>query len=283
MPSLTSSYVRCIRQDAIADLAGVGATSTWFTTDDGVRLHALDYGGERPPLLVLPGITSPAIAMDFVATALTDLVRPIVLDNRGRGLSDPGSSYLLQDYAADTLRVLDTLHDPLVLGHSMGARIAAVVGARKPLRATILVDPPMSGPGRSPYPTTLQAFQAQLTEAQRGTDAVEVARSWPRWPRREQELRARWLSSCDEVAVAQTHRSFETEDFFTHWSAVPAPSALFYGAESPVVDADGAAEARTTNPAATVSAIPEAGHMVFWDNPAASLETIRAFLCDLIN
>lgn len=189
----------------------------------------------------------------------------------------------MQDYAADILCALDPLDDPLVLGHSMGPRIAAVVGTKRPLRGTILVDPPMSGPGRPRYPTTLQAFQAQLTEAQRGTDVAEVARSWPRWPRREQELRARWLSSCDEVAVAETHRSFESEDFFTFWRTVPAPTVLLYGAESPVVNAAGAAKVRTTNPAATISAIPEAGHMVSWDNPTASLEMVRSLLVDLIS
>jgi N-formylmaleamate deformylase len=279
---MTDPNARSVRQDAVADLASVDAASVWFTTDDGIRLHGLDYGSDRPPLLVLPGITSPAITMDFVATRLTDLVRPIVLDLRGRGLSDSGPSYSLRDYGADTLAVLDHFDDPLVLGHSMGARIAAVVAAKRPLRGTVLVDPPMSGPGRAPYPTTAEAFQAQLAEARAGTDAAGVARSWPRWPHREQELRARWLSSCDEAAVVESHRSFESEDFFEFWPAVPAPTALLCGADSPVVTAEGVAEARLTNPSATIATVPRAGHMVFWDNPTAALTIVRSLLGDLI-
>jgi N-formylmaleamate deformylase len=60
--------------------------------DAVTRLHVLDYCGSGVPLVILPGITSPAITMDFVAREITDLVRPIVVDVRGRGLSDSGKS-----------------------------------------------------------------------------------------------------------------------------------------------------------------------------------------------
>lgn len=274
--TLARSATRTLRQDALADLAGVPATSRWVRSGE-LRLHVLDYGGDGAPLVVLPGITSPAITMDFVARELRDLVRPVVVDVRGRGLSDSGPSYTLDDYAADTLAVLDGLglERPLLLGHSMGARIAAVTAARRPLRGTVLVDPPISGPGRGPYPTTLEAFLGQLEQARRSTDADEVAQAWPRWPRREQELRARWLSSCDERAIAETHAGFESEDFFATWPSVPAPSVLLYGADSPVVTAAGADEARAANPAASTVAIPDAGHMVFWDNPGPALALLR--------
>jgi N-formylmaleamate deformylase len=220
--------------------------------------------------------------MDFVARLIGDLVRPIVLDVRGRGLSDGGGRYSLEEYAEDTEALIRGLglDAPLLLGHSMGARIAAVaaVRARVPLRAAVLTDPPMSGPGRGPYPTSLEVFRTQLDQAKRGTDADEVAGSWPRWPRREQELRARWLSSCDEQAITLTHRGFETEDFFDWWPAVPAPTTLIYGADSPVVTAAGAEEAARVNPAADLLKIPDAGHMVFWDNPSASIRTLRQVL-----
>ncbi len=272
--------MRAVLQSALADLADVPAVSRWVRSGD-VALHVLDYGGDGVPLVVLPGITSPAITMDFVARELTDLVRPIVVDVRGRGLSDSGKSYGLEDYADDTVAVIDGLglDRPLLLGHSMGARIAAVTAARGiPLRGTVLVDPPMSGPGRGPYPTTLEAFLGQLEQAQRGTDADEVARSWPRWPRREQELRARWLSSCDAEAVAATHAGFESEDFFTTWPQVPARTVLVYGGESPVVTAAGVAEAAAANPEAELVEVPGAGHMVFWDEPESARRLLREIL-----
>lgn len=277
---------RVLTQPALADLAAVPARSRWVTSGS-IRLHVLDYGGDGVPVLVVPGITSPAITMDFVARELTALVRPVILDARGRGFSDDGPSYSLEDYAADTEAVISGLEldRPVLLGHSMGARIAGFTAARSAvaLRGTVLVDPPMSGPGRGPYPTALAAFRAQLDQARRGTDADEVARSWPRWPRSEQELRARWLASCGEEAVAATHQGFETEDFFDFWPMVPAPTVLIHGADSPVVTAAGAAEAARTNAAARLVPIPAAGHMVFWDNPKVALDTVRDVLHELVS
>lgn len=278
---MTTPHDRCLPQAALADLADLPATGRWVRSGT-TRLHVLDYGGSGTPLLILPGITSPAVTMDFVACELTDLVRPLVLDVRGRGLSDGGGSYALEEYAEDTEAVVTGLglERPVLFGHSMGARIAAVTAVRGKvaLRGTVLGDPPMSGPGRGPYPTPLGAFLDQLTQARRGTDADEVARSWPRWPRREQELRARWLAGCDEEAIAATHRGFESEDFFDWWPSVPGPTALLYGADSPVVTAAGAAEAARLLPSAVLSEIPDAGHMLFWDNPPAAVAALREAL-----
>lgn len=272
---------RTLPQPALADLAEVPARSRWVRSGP-VRLHVLDYGGAGVPLLVLPGITSPAVTMDFVARELTDLVRPVVLDIRGRGLSDDAEDHSLAALAADVEAVIEQLElaDPVLLGHSMGARIAAATAVRGtvPLGGTLLVDPPMSGPGRGPYPTTLAAFTRQLFQARRGTNADEVAEFWPTWPRRELELRARWLASCGLEAIEGAHRGFESEDFFDWWPHVPGPTTLLYGADSPVVTAEGAAEAATGNPAARMVCVPRAGHMVFWDNPQPALQLLREAL-----
>jgi N-formylmaleamate deformylase len=277
---------RSVLQSALADLADVPATSRWVRSGS-LRLHALDYGGDLPPLVVLPGITSPAITMDFVARELTDLVRPVVLDVRGRGLSDDGTGYGLEEYAEDTEALIAGLglDRPLLFGHSMGARIAAVVAVRAKvaLRGAVLADPPMSGPGRGPYPTGLDAFLQQLSEAQRGTDSDEVAASWPTWPRREQELRARWLSSCARKAVEATHHGFEHEDFFDWWPRVPGPVCMLYGSDSPVVTVAGATEAGVTNPAAALHRIPGAGHMIFWDVPGPAVAALRTALRTILS
>lgn len=278
---------RYLTQEALADLATVPATSRWVVANS-LALHVLDYDAAptAPPLLILPGITSPAITMNFVATELTDIVRPYVVDIRGRGLSDSALSYTLDDYADDIEAIVEGLglRDVSILGHSMGARIAAVVAARgrMPIRSLLLVDPPMSGPGRGPYPTTLETFLAQLAEARAGTTTADVAKSWPRWPQSEQRLRAHWLSSCDIDAVSHTHRGFETDDFFDIWPKLTEGTTLIYGADSPVVPAEGVELARSTNPQADLESVPDAGHMLFWDNPAPALASVRRALAGSI-
>jgi N-formylmaleamate deformylase len=263
------------------DLDAVPATSRTVRSGD-VDLHVLDYGGDGAPLLVLPGITMIAVGMDFVVRRLEG-VRALVLDVRGRGLSDrPAAGYGLEDYAADVAAVVRELglERPLVLGHSLGARIAAAFGATTPGLAgpLVLVDPPLSGPGRGPYPTSLEAFLGQLHAALDGTTADDVARDWPRWPRREQELRARWLPTVAETAIVGTHRGFEAEDFFDYWPRLAAPLALVYGADSPVVTAEGAREAAASNPAAEIVEVPDAGHMVAWDNLEGFLAAVQPIL-----
>jgi N-formylmaleamate deformylase len=163
----------------------------------------------------------------------------------------------------------------------MGARIISYAAARGAVRfgGAIVVDPPLSGPGRGGYPTSRDAFLEQLHEGQRGTTGDEVQRFYPRWPRAELELRARWVASCDETAVLESLRLFsEVEDFLAWWPQVPAPAALVYGGASPVVTADGAREAAEANPAATSLEVPGAGHMVPWDELDAFMAIARPLL-----
>jgi N-formylmaleamate deformylase len=247
-----------------------------------VDLHVLDYGGDRPPLLVLPGITSPAITWDFIVTELRDLVRPVVMDLRGRGLSSPGDGYRAGDFARDAEAAIAQLElgRPHVLGHSLGARIGAALAASgaADLASVTLIDPPLSGPDRGPYPTSREAFQTQLDQGYAGTTGDEVRAFYPKWPRAELLLRARWLNTCEEAAVLATYDEFTREDFFDWWPAVAAPAAFIRGGDSPVVTVDGAAEAARLNPAASQHEIPDAGHMVPWDSYAPFMTELRALL-----
>lgn len=275
---------RSVLQSALSDLASLPATSRWVDTGT-VNLHVLDYGGDKQPLVMIPGITSPAITMDFVAAELLDLVRPVVIDMRGRGLSDSAESYSSKNYVDDLRAVIDSLQldSPLVLGHSMGARVAGLAASldAENLAGTILVDPPMtSGPGRGPYPVTMREFENQLEAARQGLDTDEMARTWPTWPTRELGIRARWLSSCEDAAIAATHEGFEKDDFFDVWPSVPAPTVLMYGANSPMVTEQCIEEARPLNPKARLVKVPDAGHMVFWDAPKPALATLRSVLTD---
>ena len=266
-----------------AELQALPAESRYVDAGP-LRLHVLDYGGDGVPVVVLPGITSPVITQDFFVRELVPDLRPVVVDLRGRGMSGtPGDgAYTLRDYAEDTAAVVRALEleRPLLLGHSLGARIAAAFAVEHPDLAgeLILVDPPLRGPGRAPYPMTEQAFVDQLREARAGTTPDEIRRYFPRWPEAELELRARWLPTCDEQAVVATHRGFESEDFFALWRRLPGAPVLIRGGDSPVVTEDGARELAEALPAATIVTVPGAGHMVPWDQFGGFLAALRPHL-----
>lgn len=252
---------------------------------NGIRHEVLLYNESgRVDLYLVPGITSPAVAADFVAVELAAAgYRVAVPDVRGRDGSDiPGpGGYTLADYAADAAGVIEALEldRPVLVGHSMGARIVAAVSLRRPEDGpVVLVDPPVSGPGRDPYPTTREQFLTQLHEAQRGTDADAVRRFYPRWPDRELQVRAEFLASCDEVAVLESHAGFETEDFHEIFVRLTAPALLVRGAESPVVPEDAARELASLRPDIAIENVAGAGHMVPWDNLRGFLDVVLPYL-----
>lgn len=252
---------------------------------NGIRHHVLLYNEDAAAdLYLIPGITSPAVTADFIAVELAAAgYRVAVPDVRGRGGTDtPGSGgYTLDDYATDAEGVIVALglNRPALVGHSMGARIVAALSLRCPDYApVVLVDPPLSGPGRDPYPTSREQFLTQLHEAQRGTDVDAVRRFYPRWPERELQIRAEHLASCDETAVVETHEGFETEDFHEIFVKLSAPTLLVRGAESPVVPEAAARELAALRPDIAIEDVAAAGHMVPWDNLPGFLAAVLPFL-----
>jgi N-formylmaleamate deformylase len=245
---------------------------------DRLRLSALRYASAGPDLVIIGGITTTATALDFLAHELSKRYNVVVPDLRGRGRSDrsgPGR-YSLDDYAADVDAVIATfaLRQPVLVGHSLGARIAARWAAdRAEHGPLLLVDPPLSSKQR-PYPTSWDGFAAQLDQARAGTTADGIRQWYPNWPERELAIRAQELPTCDESAVRETHQGFEIDDFEADWIRLTPPVTLLYGANSPMVHEDDARRLAELAPAAGMFAVPGAGQMVPWDNLPAFLAAV---------
>jgi|SRR5699024_5816561 len=275
-----------VSSEALAHLESLPAQSIWATTRDGLKIHGLDYGGSGRPLIILPGITSPAATMDFVARDLRSVGRVIVPDLRGRGLSDDASDFSLEKYADDVEDVLNAwgLRHPTLIGHSLGARIAAAAVARDAslYLGSLLLDPPMSGPGR-PYPTTLEMFMTQLDEAVAGTNAQEVAGWWPKWSHEELVSRSLWLASCTRDSILKTHQGFESEQFEQYWTELPANTTLLYGSDSPVVTTEDITNLNAMRSDLEIVEIPNAGHMLPWDNFPDTMAQCHEKIADLLS
>jgi N-formylmaleamate deformylase len=249
----------------VADTKPVGKSG--YVEHDGVRLHHLEYGDAAPTVVIVPGITSPAATWEFVSLELARDYRVITLDIRGRGFSDtPRAGYSLEDYAGDVNEVIKQLElqRPTLVGHSMGARIAAAVrvlhhGAAGPV---VLADPPLTGPGRGTYPMSLEAFMDQLQAAHSGAAPEDLLRYFPTLTPEHLALRARWLPTCDENAVRESWLNFHREDFFPYLRELEPPVLFMYGADSPVVPESALPEIKETRPDIEMARIPGAAHMI---------------------
>jgi N-formylmaleamate deformylase len=247
-----------------------------------VRLHALRYGESGPDLLLLPGLTCPAVTLEFLAVELARDHRVVTADFRGRGLSDaPATGYGLPDYAGDVLALIDGLGlgRPLVVGQALGARIAPAFDALYPGRASaiVLIDPPLTGPDTEPYPTPLASFLEQIREVG-GPDAFDRVRTrMPGWTDEQVRTRADWLDTCAEHAIAETHDNFHREDLMAYIARMSVPALFVYGEHSHAVSPQTLAVLRAANPAVEQFMVAGAGHLVPFDDLDATLRAIRSF------
>lgn len=241
---------------------------------NGIRLHLVRHEGAGPRLLLLPGITSPAVTWGFVAERLARHFDVHVLDFRGRGLSwsAPGMDASLDAMASDVIELLQALewNASTILGHSMGARVAIRAAARSPQRMgqLLLIDPPVSGPGRREYPSKLSWYVDSIRLAQRGVSAEALRSFAPTWTDEQLRLRAEWLHTCDEDAVVQAFRGFHEDDIHADLPGLRTPGLLMAAGRGGVILPDDLAEIRGLAPGLVQCTAANAGHMIPWDDEA---------------
>lgn len=251
---------------------------------NGIRQHYLRYGGKGRSLLIIPGITSPAVTWGFVAEALAEYFDVYVLDVRGRGLSESGPhlAYDLDSYADDVAGFIAALKlkDCCVLGHSMGARIALRLGHRSPANIAhmVLVDPPVSGPGRREYPAKLPWYVDSIRQSLKGMSTEEMRVFCPSWTEEQLRLRAEWLHTCDEAAVVETFERFHTEDVHQDVPHLLCPALLVVATRGGVILPEDEEELKWLSSRLAVTRVPDAGHMIPWDNLDGFLEVVIPFV-----
>jgi N-formylmaleamate deformylase len=248
-----------------------------------IRQHYLRFGGKGPVLVVVPGIVSPAAVWAFVGERLGRTMDVYVLDVRGRGLSENGPhlDYGLNACAADVIAFVGALGlgGCTVLGHSMGARIAirAALDAGPALQRIVLADPPVSGPGRRPYPSPLAAVLALVQAAQRGeADAALRRPGVAPWPEALLRVRAEWLHTCDERAAIEAHRSFHEDDIHADLPRIRIPMALIVAGKGGVILPQDEAEIRSLVPAIEIRRVEGAGHQMQVDDCDGFLDALRS-------
>lgn len=249
---------------------------------NGIRHHLVQHGDGGPQMLLIPGITSPAVTWDFIAAPLSAHFEVHALDVRGRGLSQGGAlDYSLDAMADDAVALVATLglEAPIVLGHSMGARTAIRAARKAPgaFAGLILVDPPVSGPGRRPYPSAWSWYEESIAMAQRGCSAEDMKAFCPTWTVEQRALRAEWLHTCDLHAIETAYEGFHTDDIHQDLLQLQLPIRLVVGGASPVIEGADIEEIKRLAPHIEIATVEGAGHMIPWDDLDGFLRAVTGF------
>jgi N-formylmaleamate deformylase len=235
-----------------------------------IRQHYLRYGGTGAPLVIVPGIVSPAIMWDFVGQRLGQTFDTYIIDVRGRGLSETGDDldYSMDAYADDVVGFAAAvgLEKYTIVGHSMGARIAlrAAVKAPTTLEQIVMVDPPVSGPGRRDYPVPLERMMGMLAKAKRG-ELWEATKADAMWTEHSNRMRAEWMGTCNETAIVKSHQYFHSEDIFADFPKNTVPTRLMVANKGGTVQPQDVKEIQGLLPSITTDYV-DSGHMIPFEN-----------------
>jgi pimeloyl-ACP methyl ester carboxylesterase len=116
-----------------------------FIDVNGARLQLLDWGGDGPVLLFMPGFGNGAHIFDDLAPAFSDHFHSLALTPRGFPPSSaPDSGYTITQLAQDVRGVLDSLHvsKAVLAGHSISGAVLTRFASLYPdrLLAAIYLD-----------------------------------------------------------------------------------------------------------------------------------------------
>jgi pimeloyl-ACP methyl ester carboxylesterase len=118
-----------------------GARAATLQRPDGTAI-AYDVVGEGPPVVFVHGLTNRRQSWEPVTGLLAQDFTCVRVDLRGHGASSPGPDYSTLSLVGDVRAVVEELAigEPAVVGHSLGAIVAAVYAAAHGARAVVCVD-----------------------------------------------------------------------------------------------------------------------------------------------
>lgn len=257
--------------------------STGCCETNGINIHYTRTGGNKPPIVLLHGLTANGACWTEVAHDLKSDYDVIMPDARGHGSSSkPVTRYQYEDHADDVVGLIYALQLPptILIGHSMGGMTAALVASRHPqhLRCLILVDP-----------TFLSLdVQRQVRES----DVADQHRQYLNMSLEDLVAEARFkhpdrsVESIELIAKARLQTSsnaFEVltppnPDYVQVMSTVEIPTLLVIGGPTGVVSPEVAASLQQLNPRLHVEQIPEVSHELHYDQPERFAAIVKSFL-----
>jgi pimeloyl-ACP methyl ester carboxylesterase len=275
----------------------------------GVDCHVRRWGpGHAPPLVLLHGSQDVSASWQFVVDALERDWQVVAPDWRGHGLSgrSGADTYWFPDYVADLDALLEQVTPDAparLVGHSMGAQVAALYAGVRPDRVARLVNVDGFGPpgGRhDPAPRRYAKWLAQLGDdtTQRPYESFDefALRMRSENPRLD-ETRARFLAEqwgelapdgtvvrrADPALKRTSPLTLPQDEVIDCWRQTRAAVLWVDGAQSGLwarLAADPQAfEARAGAYAdLRIEHVDDAGHNVHHDQPERLARLIEAFM-----
>ncbi|MFQ3647982.1 MAG: alpha/beta hydrolase [Anaerolineae bacterium] len=260
-------------------------------TMDGLPIHVWRAGAVgAQPLLLAHGFTDAAIVWQTLVDHLSADYDVIAYDGRGHGQSARVTErYTLMDLTRECLGVIDALGltQPVIIGHSMGAAIAALAAWQAPhkLRAVVLEDPPITETVALTH-EDMQNWKAQiLTQQSAPPEFVrEVYRTqlYPTWSEADIETRIAARQMLD-VAVFDLMDWADTPRWQDWHSQVECKALLLTGdpALGGIVRPETTARLMAGWRGLQHVHVPTAGHHIRCSDFAAYWQALEPFLKDV--
>jgi pimeloyl-ACP methyl ester carboxylesterase len=270
-----------------------GEMEPWASDDvstNGIKIHYYRTGGDRPPLVLLHGITDSGLCWPRIVQHLARDYDMVMVDARGHGLSDaPDTGYSFQDHATDVIGLIQALGltQPVLIGHSMGAVTATVVAASMPdhVRAIILEDPPFQASyaelSSEEQAALMVEWQTRIIENKRKTRSALIAARRAESPSWAKDELAPWAEAKLQVDPKVAELALAPR---LPWQAlirrVICPILLITGdpEAGAVVTPEVANEAAELWPRGEVAYIDHAGHNIRRDQFDRYMASVTAFL-----
>lgn len=249
---------------------------------NGIRLHVEDRGVGAPALVFLHYWGGSSRTWRHVIDALAPGYRTVAIDQRGWGRSDaPDDGYALDDLVADASGVIEALGlDRYVLvGHSMGGKVAQLLASRQPkgLAGTVLVAP--SPP--SPLGLPLEVREGMVgAYASRESVTATVEQVLAGRPLAPDDLASVIADSMRGAAAAKAAwpLAASQEDITQAVAGIAVPTLVISG-ELDRVDPPSVLESELLPriPQARLHVLPGVGHLSPLEAPTEVARLIRAF------
>lgn len=250
------------------------------------RIHVNEQGRGDPALVFLHYWGGSSRTWDIVAGKLSDEYRAIATDHRGWGDSAaPERGYAITDLANDAQDAIDALNLQryVLVGHSMGGKVAQLLASRRPrgLQGVVLVAP--SPPSPMALPDEQRAAMAAAYDSRESIGWVldNVLTANPLTPELREQVMVDSLRGAREAKAAWPNAAM-LEDITAEVGSIDVPVLVIAGELDQVDRVETLQkELLPRIEGARLHVLPGTGHLSPLEAPSALASLIRQFVREL--